>query len=329
MPIRNRVLYSVITILILLLVAAGYYLARGGKINNPLTTSSSNPVGASVVFAAKLADDKSNNGAHLFVLNKDGSYKDLSTDTTTYKDALNPTFSPDMTRIVYTTYLADGMQLVSLGTDGSNKQVLTKLEGQKYGISWSPDGKKILYNLLQMTQTSGVFDQNSVIVQLDLDSDKETILPLSYKTEVNPSWLFDGSGFVYLGSDNDQDFHLVLSKAGKNSEVKINVGGKQITDLVNAQVSPDNKKVLFTRNFDGQIYTTSLNGGDAKRLTDGKGDRFACASWSKDGSYILAQHSQATKSASELAYVNVADGSVKTWTNSSLTNVNCPRAYRY
>jgi Tol biopolymer transport system component len=329
LPIRNRLLYSAITILVLLLVAAGYYLVKGNKLAP--SNVSSNPLGSPIVFASNSVGDKSNNGARPYLLKSDGTYKDLvSSDGSKYRDAYNPTFSPDLSKIVYVTNVSSGMQLVEMNSDGSGKQQLSQLDGQKYSPSWSPDSSKILYSIIQLVKgKDNLVGEKSGLVQLTLADGKEMIIPANYQSVINPSWLPDGSGYVYLGSNDQQTYHLMLSKGGKDIEVRVLLKGVVVSDFVSDQVSPDGSKVLFTRNSDGQVYTVNLDGSGAKGLTNNKGGNFACASWSKDGSYVVAQHAAATKSVNDIAVVKVADGSVRTWNNSALTGINCPRVGRY
>ena len=327
MTIKNRLLYSVITILVLLLVAAGYYLVKGGKVTNPLQTQTNPFSTTNIILSATQANVSkgSNSGSFdVYQVMTDGSNKKLtSSDDANFKGGTNATLSPDGQKIAYVgVNSATGSQIIEMNLDGSGKTAVSKVLGFKFMPSWSKDGKMILY------QNAGA-DGKPVIMQLTLANGTEMVAVNGYANISNPSWLPDGSGFIFLQSPDNKAQHLMLHQNGKDSEVMVKNGDAQVTDFLTPAMSPDGKSVAFIRASDNQVYTVSLDGKNVKLLSRATHSIFGCVNWSPDNKYLVAAEYDRGDNKSYVSKVDTSNVNVTRWVESGFSSINCPRVARY
>lgn len=320
MPIRNRLLYLVITVLVLLLVAAGYYFVKSGRITNPIQTQA-NPFSSSNILLA--ASKGSDTNYDVYLVMADGSNKKLtSSDDADFKGGNNPTFSPDGKKIAYVGIATTGgSQIIEMNADGSGKTAISKMRGFKFMPSWSKDGKSILY----VNQATA---DKSQAVQLDLAAGTEAVVT-SAPNLSNVSWLPDGSGFTYLQSPDGKARHLMLHQNGKDTEIVVKNGNTQVTDFLTPAVSPGGKSVAFIRTSDNQAYTVSIDGKNVKLLSGAAHSVFGCSGWAGDGSYVVVSENDRTNGKAYVSKVSLSNQSVSRWVETGFTSIICPRVARY
>ncbi len=86
----------------------------------------------------RIAFDQQGN---IWVINADGTnLRQLTYDPT---PKLYPAWSPDGSQIAYTTLTSEGGAIYIMNADGSNVRQLTNKSA--YGLSWSPDGREIVF----------------------------------------------------------------------------------------------------------------------------------------------------------------------------------------
>ena len=61
------------------------------------------------------------------------------------EDARGPAWSPDGSRIAYTSLSARGGVWV-MNADGSGQRLVTTTPGELYGVAWSPDGTQLVFS---------------------------------------------------------------------------------------------------------------------------------------------------------------------------------------
>lgn len=96
--------------------------------------------------------------SNLFIANADGSDETLLVQNASY-----PLWSPDSTKIVYITGFNDQEKIIMMNIDGSNKIRLTP-SNNLYYMTWSSDGKYIVYLTFNGSRGNPIFDLYSVDV---------------------------------------------------------------------------------------------------------------------------------------------------------------------
>ena len=316
MPIKNRLIYSGITILVLLLVAAGYYLVKSPQ--SPI--KSAQFVDRSVVFSGSKNVEGSTS---VYVLDKDGNVTELAPSG--YTNELDATFSPDLKKIAFVATHDSQEVIAVMNSDGSSPEVVSKLAGPKTMPSWSSDGKKIIYALA--TSEGGV-------AEIDIAAGTDKVVSVGTNNLQTPSWLPDGSGFSFVAVAVDQNAgsmktQFEIYKGGTASVVAVSAEkGVALGDLASPAVSPDGKDLVFARSSDNMIYTSKVDGSALRLLTKPKDSIFSCPSWSSDGSFVLATESD-TSGKNYISRIDLNNGAVTRAAVSGFAKIICPREARY
>lgn len=126
----------------------------------------------------------------LWVVNADGSGLIELTDAGT-----TGSWSPDGTRIVFSTWRSGSLELWTMHGDGSNEQRLTTRAG--FSPTWSPDGRFIAFSIVTLPSTGEIH-------VLDLDTgDVWKVTDHPGKLDRFPSWSPDGRSVIYASSRDD------------------------------------------------------------------------------------------------------------------------------
>jgi Tol biopolymer transport system component len=276
---------------VFVLAAAGLW-ACDGPPEESLTASSATPATSHAKDPAKkalIAFASAREGNYgIYVMTPDGRKQTRLTDTSTA--ALWPAWSPDRTKLAFTTPFPTS-HIYVMDADGTNLRQLTN--DSVYGENnpdWSPDGSRI------------AFERNGQIVIGNADGTNQTVVPHSDQdTDRLPSWSPDGTK---LAVARDRGFTQiekiwVISLDGTEA-VQLTGGLSQDTD---PEWSPDGSRIAFTTNREGptSVYVMNADGTGQTRLTTAVGSS-EWPSWSVDGAQL------AIAAAGEI-YVVDADGS--------------------
>lgn len=153
-------------------------------------------------------------------------------------------------------------------------------EGTWMNLDVSPDGKKIVFDLL------------GDIYSLPVSGGKATLLRTGFAFEVQPRFSPDGKFISFTSDAGGGDNIWVMDHDGKNA--------RQITKedfrlLNNAVWSPDTKYIVARKHYTsgrslgaGELWMYHLNGGDGIQLTKRKNDQQDLGEpcWSSDGKYV-------------------------------------------
>lgn len=173
-------------------------------------------------------------------------------------DGIFPTVSPDGKRVAFVKNANDRQILISDSEGNATGPI-----GHGDHLSWSPDGKYILFSDWNI-------DHHEVVI-LATDGSESRVVAEGY----NPSWSPDGQSIVYerKTANSDQDEIFITNLEGE--EKKIAVGYLP-------SWSPDGKNITYwrTERSVNNVYTSDLNGHETK-VTEG-----FSPSWSPDGKYI-------------------------------------------
>ena len=83
-------------------------------------------------------------------LDSPGAPDDLETSVTMMAKigaCWSPSFSPDGSRIAFISDLNGVPQVWTIATEGGWPELVTALDDQIYGVSWSPDGAWVAFSL--------------------------------------------------------------------------------------------------------------------------------------------------------------------------------------
>ncbi len=195
-------------------------------------------------------------------------------------------WSPDGSRIVFTSWKGGSQELYIANADGSSPRALTRTSRvAEEHPRWSPDGAAILYSSNQ----EGSGDLYVIPVQGGV-SIRRTF---SSGNDLDPAWSPDGTRIAYQSDDDI----WVMTASGRNAHV---VFASPASDTWPSW-SPDGSKIAFATGDDGdfEICVIDAEGkGDVTCLTDNFWQDVQPA-WSPDGSQI--------------AYASDRNGSLDIW----------------
>ncbi|MFC1574262.1 DUF5050 domain-containing protein, partial [Candidatus Latescibacterota bacterium] len=202
--------------------------------------------------------------SEIYVMNADGSNQTNLTNNMSTEDT--PSWSPDGSKIVYTSMVDGDNEIYVMDADGSNQTRLTDnipVNLTPLSPHWSPDGSKIVYITY--------IDDNYEIYVMDADGSNQTRLTNNTSNGSWPSWSPDGSKIVFV-SDRDSSADIFVMDADGSNQTRL-------TNGTSPSWSPDGSKFVFAS---GGIYVMDADGSNQTRLTNG-----SSPSWSPDGSKIV------------------------------------------
>ena len=242
-------------------------------------------------------------GQIAFVSSRDGNeniyvinLSDLSVERLTDgpDDDREPSWSPDGSKIVFSSYTTDGnITNYFMDADGSNRQQIEAWTG--WDPTWSPDGTEILFGAYG--------DSSADIFVVNADGSDLRNLTNNDFDEGFAAWSQDGTQIVYVTRANDQDDIRIMDADGGNI--------RQLTDDAASDTfpawSPNGEQIAFQSDREGyfRIYLIDVDGSNLHLLSDSEGDSYEPA-WSPDGQQIVfASYREST--GADLYIIN-ADG---------------------
>jgi TolB protein len=148
-----------------------------------------------------------------------------------------PSWSPDGTRIAFTSHRAGSADIWVMNADGSNPVQLTTNGADDVDPAWSPDGAKIAF----ASRRNG----NLEIYVMSADGSNQTRLTISGEDDIQPAWSPDGLKLVfarimwcYYGCDYD----LAVINADGSGRVDLPTS----TSDLDAAWSPDGRWIAFS-----------------------------------------------------------------------------------
>ena len=146
-----------------------------------------------------------------------------------------PSWSPDRTKIVFTSNRDGNYQIYTMNADGTNqtnisKNSLSLLLGEKKDRypSWSPDGSKIVF----YTNRHGIRTPGSTKIQyqiytMNADGTNQTRLTNNPVIDISPKWSADGKKIAFTSNREGNYNIFIMNASGHNP---INISNKDSND---------------------------------------------------------------------------------------------------
>ncbi len=126
----------------------------------------------------------------IFTMKADGSeLKNLTNNLATDR---SPSWSPDGTRIAFTSDRSGDTDIYVMNADGSSLSRLTDDRGHEDNFSWSPDGQRIVYNASENSH-----NQNGRLMVMDADGGNKMPLTKETGSYIFLNWSPDGKKIVF------------------------------------------------------------------------------------------------------------------------------------
>lgn len=170
---------------------------------------------------------------------------------------MSPQFSPDGTRIAFSSDRTGVMEIWTCDQDGSNPAQLTHFRDRPSGSpSWSPDGRTIAFD-------SRLKEGGWRVFRMGSDSGQSRRLTQDDATELVPSWSMDGKT-IYFASDRTGRFEIWQLPAGGGKATQVTKNGGFV-----AFESRDGRRLYYTKSdAESPIWMQPVEGGAEKMLVE-------------------------------------------------------------
>lgn len=215
-----------------------------------------------VVYVAE-SGPKNDRRKRLAVMDYDGANVSYLTDSASI--VIAPRFSPDGSRILFTSYASGFPRIYLMDVGNLQTRALDEQPGtMTFAPRFAPDGRTVVFSLEQ--------GGNSDIYALDVGSGAARRLTDAPSIETAPSFSPDGSQIVFE-SDRSGTQQLYVMPAGGGEPQRISFGpGRYGTPVW----SPRGDLIAFTKQNEGRFHIGVMR-------TDGSEERLLTASFLDEG----------------------------------------------
>jgi Tol biopolymer transport system component len=259
-------------------------------------------------------------------------------------------FADDVQRLTIATKRFGGVQLMTVGVDGSNPTQLTNDPDDASQPTWCPDGTKVAYvagprmqgkikimdgdgsnvrvlyeggtgqrtpqwspdgKQIAFSMREPKNDNNFNIFAINIDGTRLKNLTDESRFAADPAWSPDGKKIAYATENPSAPIRLWVMNA--DGSEKTDVLGRALWIAVYPSFSRDGKQIVYgssTRTTPCQVMQVNLDGKGDTAMTDGP-LAYSYAEWSPDGN-LLAYASDPGHAAGDLCVYDVLAGEHRT-----------------
>jgi TolB protein len=202
---------------------------------------------------------KSSSVKEISVMDYDGhNIRQLTTDNSIN---ISPAWSPDGSRVCYTTFQNNNPDLYLYNVNTGLKIKLSDVQGLNSAPAWSPDGKQIALTLSS--------DANAEIYLMDVERRKSRRITYNQAIDSSPSW-----------SPSNRELAFTSDRTGQPQVYIMDTDGMNVRRLTwegtyndSPAWSPRGDRIAYVSRTDSgfDIYTIDVTGRNRMRLTDSSG----------------------------------------------------------
>src|SRR5688572_18383872 len=226
--------------------------------------------GEIAVFSQHAGEDE------IWVMNPDGSgARNLTRHSGRKVTDLDPSWSPDGSRLAFASDRSGSMQIWTMAADGSDQRQVTSLPGRNRFPSWTADGKQVVFQSV----VAGQFE----IYRIDADGTDPVDLTNHPAVDWTPATSAHGKKVVFT-SERDGNGHLyVLDPDGVLRRITKTAGYD-----FNANWSPRGNDIVFVREDAAgtDLYLVHADGSGEHRLTSDPARQKFFPAFSPDGTKV-------------------------------------------
>lgn len=222
---------------------------------------------------------------------------------------LNPDFSTDGRKIIFTSYLDGNPNLYQRDIFNGKESRLSARKGLNVGGRFAPQGGAIALTLSK--------DGNSEIYLIDAKGKIDKRLTRYWGIDIDPSWSPDGRQLAFVSNRRGNPNVFILPASGGDPQ-RLTLNGKY---NVTPAWSPKGDWIAFSRKeglFD--IYLIRPDGSEERRLTFGPGNK-EHPRFSPDGRFLIYSSDESGKKA---IYIMRLDGTGAVRVSGGRGNCNHP-----
>jgi Tol biopolymer transport system component len=174
----------------------------------------------------------------IYIMDADGNNPKKLTNSGNEQECLQPNFSPDGLKIVFTHYQDYHVSVINtIDIDGNNLKTLTNSSDENEEPQFSPDGSEIVY--------TSWHEGNSEIYLMNADGTNKTNLTRFYEWNWNPQFSPDGSKILFSRRLNGYAEIYIMNTDGSEQRNLTKTGGR-VAETEFA-LSPDDSKIVYIR----------------------------------------------------------------------------------
>jgi len=277
-----------------ILACLAVMLAAGGLLSASCSGTAYKPSGLPALVAFTSDRDKA---AHIYTVKPDGTDIQATSSDNGTNDGV-PAWSPDGTKIAFTSNQSSRYEIWIMNADGSGRRRLTDLKSYSNMPRWSPDGEKIVF-ISRVIAAAGISCTEIFV----MNSDGSGLQQITTSAGVTgstgeradwnsvPTWSPDGAKIIFSSNRDGDGSTPVLYTMNPDGSDQRKFG--LFTDVDGSQPdwSPVNNKIVWIRGSAAKVDIWVMDGWSpfplltAKKLTDNI-DNNSNPVWSPDGKQI-------------------------------------------